>query len=516
MRSRERGAFLLLAMFFSVVAATGALGLIMLLPSESASLRVARIDEESSRVAEAGVRDCMAWMSYELQIGNEPLTSPSLTRTGSLAEWTWSTDIVADPQTPPNPRGGLRMYKLISTASLGGRPRRRTTCWVQAGETLSKYAYLNNAGGGPLWDFMLLPGINTVEGPMHNNGYFKLVVPSSTFVGPIGPVLPLNGRLTSSGAYALRPDGFEYFTGGGFSAPSSSTDYDHLNKLGRSGFQAGVDPVAFPSTTSALAEAAWGGAPPTTPPPGVTVNPTGGVFIQGDVDEMTFSVVGGNSVVMLRQGATVTTITRTTDTPVGPAPLNSRLVQVGASTTVVPGLGSGVYYANGDILGLSGVVRGKNTVATNFTAGKDVEIVGNITRADTPAGTVPTSNLDKLGIVASQIRISDDPTKIPSSLSTHLYLYASMFADDQWLVESAATRSPFKGEIFGGIQSRLQAPRYCNFSGTTVVTGMCGPTGNGTPRIVGDMNMDKDPPPMYPSSEEGKMLIRYWREEPLG
>ena len=186
-----------------------------------------------------------------------------------------------------------------------------------------------------------------------------------------------------------------------------------------------------------------------------------------------------------------------------------------ATSTVVPGLGSGVYYANGDILALSGTVRGKNTVATNFTAGKSVEIVGNITRDDTPLGATPTSNRDKLGIVASQIRISDDPTKIPSALTTHLYLYAAMFADDQWLVESAGTRSPFRGEIFGGIQSRQQAPRYNTFSGLTVIRGMAGPTGNGTPRIVGDINMEKDPPPMFPSSEEGKMVIRYWREEPI-
>lgn len=96
-RPSRRGSFLLMALFFSVIAITASLGLTMLLPSESASLRVARLDEDSSRAAEAGVRDCIAWISYQLQIGNEPLTTPNLTRTGSHGAWTWTVDIAADP-----------------------------------------------------------------------------------------------------------------------------------------------------------------------------------------------------------------------------------------------------------------------------------------------------------------------------------------------------------------------------------------------------------------------------------
>lgn len=511
-RSR-RGAILLLAMFFSVVAVTGALGLTMLLPSESASLRIARTDEEGSRCAEAGIRDTLAWISYQLQVGNEPLSTPTLTRTGTLDDWSWSVEVTPDAQTPPNPRGGIRLYKLVSTALRDGKARRRTTCWAQAGESLSKYAYLNNAGGGSVWDFMLLPGVSAVEGPMHNNGFFKLVVPSSNFTGPV-QTPPLNGRLTSSGAFSSA-DGFEYYSGAGYSAPSTAGDYSRLNTLGRSGFQAGVDPVAFPNNATALAEAAWGSTPPSSPPAGVSVNPTGGIYVQGDADEVTFSVVGGNSVITLKQGGTTTVITRTSDSPVGPAPIGSRLVQVGGTSTVVPGLGSGVLYANGDILALKGTVRGKNTVATNFQAGKDIEIAGNITRADTTPGVTPTGTEDKLGLVGSEIRISDDPSKIPSNLSTHLYLYASMFADQQFLVENYSGRGLFKTEIFGGIQDRQVAPVFGTFSGLTAVSGATGPAGNGTPRIVADMNMDKDPPPMFPSSERGKVRIRFWWEEPV-
>lgn len=511
---RRRGTFLILALFFSVVLGTIALGLIALLPSESAALRVARMDETSSRVAEAGIRDTMAWISSQLQASSEPLTTPTLQRSGTHDDWSWTVDITADPYTPPNPRAGIRMYKLLSTASLGGKPRRATTVWLQAGETLAKYAYLNNAGGGPLWDFILLPGISTVEGPMHNNGHFKLVVPSSAFTGA-ALLAPINGRLTSSGVFGGSADGFQYATGPGYAAPSTAADYNRLNTLGRPGFQAGVDPVAMPASSAPIAAAAWGGAPPTSIPAGVTVNPSGGIFVEGDVDDVRYQVVAGNPVVVITQGGTVTTVTSVTDTPVGPAAIGSRLVQSGTTSSVVAGPGNGVLYANGDINSLAGVIKGRNTVATNFTAGKNLEITGNITRDDTIPGASPTSRRDKLGIVANEVRISDDPSKIPSNSSTHLLLYATMFADQQWLVESANSRGVFRGEIFGGIQSRQQAPRYNTFSGTTVIAGMSGPTGGGTPRIVGDINMAHDPPPLFPSSEQGQMVIRYWREQPL-
>lgn len=508
----QRGSFLALALFFTVIATTAALGLVEILPSESASLRMSRLDEDSTRAAEAGIRDCMAWMSRQLSIGNEPLTSPTLVRTGTSNGWDWSVTITADPNTPPHPRAGQRMYKMVSLASHSGTARRRITAWIQGGETLAKYAFLNNAVDETgTWDLMVVPNVRTVDGPVHSEGMFKMIVVAGTMAGSIPP---LNGKLTSSGVFPSS-DGFQYFPGAGYESPSTPEQYDRLNVLGRSGFQAGVDPLPVPTSAGPLAEAAYGGTPPGSPAQAVTVNPTGGTYIAGNVDDMTFSVVDGNMVTTIKQGADTTQVTRVYETSVGGAAVGQRLVVRNGTPETVDGLGSGVIFSTGDILALKGNIRGKNTVAVDFSTGHSIEVAGNITRDDTPAGAIPASTRDKLGLVASRILISDDPAKIPSSLSTHLLIYATMFADDQWIVESHSTRSPFRGSIFGGIQSRQKPPQDSVFSGGTVVAGMTGDSGNGTPRIVGDMNMENEPPPYYPASEKGKLVIRYWKEEPV-
>lgn len=510
-RSRQ-GSFLALALFFTVIATTAALGLVEILPSESASLKMSRLDEDSTRTAESGIRDCMAWMSRQLAIGNEPLSTPTLTRTGSLNGWDWSVTITADANTPPNPRAGQRMYKLVSVASHSGVARRRITAWIQGGETLAKYAFLNNAADhSNTWDLMVVPNTRTVDGPVHSEGMFKIIVVAGTMAGSQAP---LNGKLTSSGVFPSS-DGFQYYSGAGYEAPSTPEQYERLNVLGRSGFQAGVDPLPVPTSAAPLAQAAYGSTPPATPAQPVTVNPTGGTYIDGDVDELLFSVVDGNLVTTIRQGADTTQVTRVFETSVGGASVGQRLVERNGTPETVDGLGSGVIYSTGNVLAVKGKIRGKNTLAVDFSAGRSIEVAGNITRDDTVEGAIPTSNRDKLGMVASRILISDDPAKIPSNLSTHLLLYTTMFADDQWIVESHSTRSPFRGSIFGGIQSRQNPPQDCFFSGGTVTSGMTGDSGNGTPRIVGDMNMENDPPPYYPASEQGKMVIRYWKEEPI-
>jgi hypothetical protein len=512
MRNSRRGSFLALALFFTVIATTAALGLVEILPSESASLKMSRLDEDSTRAAEAGIRDCMAWMSRQLNIGNEPLSSPTLTRNGTSNGWDWAVTITADPNTPPHPRAGQRMYKLVSVASHSGTPRRRITAWIQGGETLAKYAFLNNAPDeSGTWDLMVVPNVRTVDGPVHSEGMFKMIVVAGTMAGSIPP---LNGKLTSSGVFPSS-DGFQYYSGGGYEAPSSPEQYERLNVLGRSGFQAGVDPLPVPTSAGPLAEAAYGSTPPATPAMAVTVLPTGGTYVAGDVDDLQFSVVDGNQVMTIRQGADTTQVTRVYETSVGGASIGQRLVVRNGTPELVDGLGSGVFYSTGNVLAVSGKIRGKNTVAVDFSAGRSIEVAGNITRDDTVEGAIPTSNRDKLGLVASRILISDDPAKIPSSLSTHLLIYATMFADDQWIVESHNTRSPFRGSIFGGIQSRQKPPQDCVFSGGAIVAGMTGDSGNGTPRIVGDMNMENEPPPFYPASEKGKLVIRYWKEEPV-
>ncbi|MBT9588233.1 hypothetical protein IV102_33155 [bacterium] len=512
MLNRRRGSYLLLALFFTIVAGTAALILLELLPSEASSLRVARRDVEATQAADAGVRDCMAWISFQLKNNIEPLSTPTLARSGTIGSWNWQALISADSQTPPNPQVGIRMYKVESTARWDSIPKRKIVCWLQAGTSFSKYAAFTHVTPPPGWtSFILRDNQTAVDGSFRTNGVLKLDIPPAYF----GSAFPANrsflGMVTASGSSGSG-DGITYLN----ASPSSASNYDRMNSLGKPGFQIGVSPMAVPAGPQPFANAAWGGTAPPTPPVGVTVNPAGGIFVDGVVDSLALSLdAGGNSVYTITQGATVTKVTRVSDTPVGLAPVGTRLVQVGASQSVVPGLGTGVFYATGDVAAVNGTVKGDNTIATDFSSGKDIEITGNLLRDDTTPGAKPTSTRDNLGLIGDQVRITDNTSVVPRSSSTTLRLYAAMYARDRFLAEQAANVALGVGrlEVFGSIISTNNWITQTYNSVTFVpLSGFSHPSGTGTFRLVTDPNSGFFPPPFFPASSNGQIEIRYWRE----
>lgn len=503
------------ALLFSVITATVALMLLDLLPSEATSLRLARRDVEASQAAEAGVRDCMAWISFQLKANVEPLSTPTLTRSGSLANWSWSAVITADPQTPPNPPVGLRMYRVDSTALWDGQPRRKIVCWLQAGTSFAKYAAFTHNTPPVGWtSFLLRDNQTAVDGAFRTNGTFKLDIKSTYFSSPFPSNRSFLGMVSAAGSTGVG-DGIDYLD----ASPSTTSDYNRMSALGRPGFQIGVNPMAMPASSQIFADSAWGGTAPPAPPAGVTVNPSGGVFVDGPVDSLVLSVDGGgNSVYSITQGGTVTTITRVSDTAVGPAPVGSRLVQVGATQTVVPGLGSGVLYATGDINAVNGTVKGPNTVATDFSGGHDIEISGHLLRADTVPGAKPTSHRDSLGLIGEEVRITDNTSVVPRTSAHTLRLYASIFAQDHFIAEQPGNTALGVGklEVFGSIISNNNWQTQ-TYDTTTLapLSGFTHPSGTGTFRLVTDPNAGFFPPPQFPASTNGQMEIRYWKESPL-
>jgi hypothetical protein len=519
----RRGAVLLMALFFTVLATTGSLILINVMPSGAASLRALRRDVETNQVAEAGIRDCSAWISYQLKNNIEPLTTPTTTRTGSLGMYNWSAVITADSQTPPSVPSpiGLRMYKVESTVSASGTPKRRVTCWLQAGTNFTKYAAFTEQTALPGWvNYGLYKNQRTVEGAFRTNGILKLWIPSGYYGGVTTPAF--NGLVSTSGTTGVG-DGIDYAIG--ISGPSNASEYHDLHTLGKPGLAVGVSPMFMPTGPQALANAAWGGTSPATIPAGVTVNPAGGVSVGGDINDMVLSVdAGSNPVITITQGGTTTKVTRVTDTAVGGAPVGSRLVQVGATSTVVPGLGSGVVYSSGDILKLKGTNKGATTIVADYSNGKSIEIAGPLLRADTAipagfpttAGPRPTSKRDPLGLVGQQVRITDDTIAVPRNANV-LNVYASIFANDRFLVEqnTASGLGAGKMAVFGSVIGRNPWMCCTGGPGMATVAGFGHPSGFGTPMLTSDPNADYFPPPQFPASEKGQIEIRYWKEQAL-
>jgi hypothetical protein len=520
----RRGAILLMALFFTVLATTGSLILINVMPSGAASLRLLRRDVESNQAAEAGIRDCSAWISHQLKNNIEPLTTATTTRTGSLGSYSWSAVITADSQTPPSvpTPNGIRMYKVESTVSTNGTPKRRVTCWLQAGTNFTKYAaFTENTPTASFVNFFIYKNQQTVDGAFRTNGTLKVGIPTGYYGGVTTPAF--NGLLSASGSTGIG-DGIDYSMG--LSGPTTATEYQDLHKLGKPGFAVGISPMNVPTGTAPIKDSAWGGTAPGTIPAGVTVNPSGGVAIGGDVDDMVLSVDGGsNPVVTITQGATVTKVTRVTDSPVGGAPVGSRLVQVGATSTVVAGLGTGVVFSSGDVRQLKGTNKGATTIAADYSTGKSIEIVGPLLRADTPipagvptvAGLRPTSTRDPLGLIGQEVRVTDNVLALPRNHDV-LNIYANIFANDRFLVEQRNNASLGQGKmaVFGSILGRnsWNTSSY-DIATSSVLSGFGHPSGFGGFKLTSDPNADFFPPPQFPASEKGQIEIRYWKEQAL-
>lgn len=295
----------------------------------------------------------------------------------------------------------------------------------------------------------------------------------------------------------------------GYAAPGTTvTTIDSTPWGRRPGFQAGIDPVAMPRFSSAHRSCSLGRHSPDHP--SGRGDPQSLGFVQRD-----YQVVAGNPVVTITEGSTVTTVTSVTDTPVGAAGVGTRLIQAGSTSTVVAGPGNGILYANGDISSLAGVIKGRSTVATNFRPGRIWK---------SPATSPATTPFPGFRLLFAATNSSLWQTRCGFRMTRSRYpavlrhIFTSMrpclpTSSGWWRVPRRGGFSAarfLEAFILGN-----KRPDTVPFSGTTVIAGMSGPTGNGTPRIAGDINMANDPPPLFPSSEQGKMVVRYWREQPL-
>ncbi|MGE0493042.1 MAG: hypothetical protein AB7S38_27770 [Vulcanimicrobiota bacterium] len=488
-----------------------AAGFMLVVPTDLAAATKNRIDTEASLAADAGVRDSMAWIAHTLANAGEPCNTvtPSPVRTGSLGNWDWSCQIEADPQTPPNGIDTIRLYRLTSRASRDGGDRWQIVAWVQAGQSFAEFGEFTDLSSGGLWDVVIGQGWKS-EGPVHHNGVLRMYISQSYFTGPAPATPAIDGRITSSGVDASSPDGIHYYSSS--NAPYSYGDgYDRLVTGGLSEVQAGVAPIPMPTSAIAQASAAWGGNPPPAPPAGVTVNPAGGVFIDGDVDAMTMNVNGsGNFVLTIVQAGQTTTVEEDSVS-------STRIVTPPSGAPVtVPGMGTGVIFSNGNIASFSGTNKNAHTVAVDHAALKNIVITGDILRADTPDGSKPTSTSDRLGIVANRVEITGNTALIPRNSTDPLSLYATIMARDRLSVQNATTSAPGRMAIYGGISSG-HTPDYNLFNpadGTTLA-GMGGLNGYGTPNIIYDATLANEPPPRFPTTAGSDLSIRYWHEAPL-
>ena len=267
-------------------------------------------------------------------------------------DWTVITTIVPDPETPGGTKGlpgvayvgggspkGSRCYQIVSVALFQGIPKLRAKSTVLE-DSFARFAkYTNsqpqNADGSLIAQYV--SGANQVTGPQHTNGYYRLNIDPALWRLPDGQSA-FSGSMTYSGsasgevAAAWNKDGVAYAEGNfGSLAAASRPFIDNTNGAGRAsvtdqagltgtrydrllaGGQSNITPVApikLPTTTSLIAEAAFGAKQNTIPALGSEVvlgqgvdglfvsndgsKAKGGLYIRGSVNQMMLEVVKGD------------------------------------------------------------------------------------------------------------------------------------------------------------------------------------------------------------------------------
>ncbi len=316
-------------------------------------------------LAESGVQYTISWMAAQP-------APPS--NTSAFAPVLWGAGMVGTPpraQISPDPANpgnhfSVRIYPdsynsdvssttstqkkyLIESVGVSGGVTTVVQAYVGQG-SLSKYLVLldswNNSGN--FW----VSGLTTFDGPVHDNNANG--VSENVFWTDNGGKSPMF-TYTGDDAYSVSsPNGITWWENWNPNTtpqvlPNGNNQWLNVAAGGAGTVQQGTPAVRFPTSSSLQLAAATRGAP--TNPTGVTLCPGGGIYIEGDVSDMTLSTSGANNtsqVITVTQGTTVQRVTINPAT--GLTTLEQKLGNGNwATVSVLTGTTNGVLYCNGNI-----------------------------------------------------------------------------------------------------------------------------------------------------------------------
>ncbi len=382
--------------------------------------------------------------------------------------------------------GAVQKHYLVdSTATTASGATVTVRAYVQQ-SSFGKYAvFLDNTPGGAYWG----SGLNVFDGPVHSNNSDSgnpptANGPANNIVWGDGTGAPPRPVFTYQGndAFTVSGSSVNWMRNnyGNLSAPRSEAEWRMIATGGSGSIQTGVPMIAMPSASAARQYAAMGQpvpAPPndTIPPSGlpatlgVTVpnsggrnaSATGGLYIHGDVQQMTLSVDPASSTTqIIKVNQTDAANNPYTTTITLNASNNSTSVQVDSlapdedgnlkpSTTVTnyTGVTNGVVYCDGNVGsqavaataatatapataavpangGVFGVVADGRALTLATDTSHNVNINGSLTyktprQADASGNLLPESdianagfraNAGTLGIVSNNVQVVDKDT----------------------------------------------------------------------------------------------------------
>ena len=320
----------------------------------------------SFNMAESGIQYTLAWL------GSVSKVRPPVGNAQAPTGWDFSTVngrgvVTPDPNTPgsyfavriypdayntdaASPTSNQKKYLIESVGVSGGR-----TTIVQAyvGQgSLAQYLVLLNSWNDPnnYW----VSGLTTFDGPVHDNnanGTPENVLWKSA--PGTSPMFNYNGddAYTTSGTNGINWWKDQFNTPGAPQVSPDGTQNQWLNVAvgGAGSVHTGTPVVPFP-TSSTLQKSAALGSTSATNPSGVTLCPGGGIYVEGNVDEMALSATGpGNTVqvITVTQGSTVQRVT--IDPAAGTKLETQQPDGTWQQTATLSGTTNGVVYVDGNV-----------------------------------------------------------------------------------------------------------------------------------------------------------------------
>lgn len=456
-------------------------------------------------------------------------------------------------------------YVVDSTATTASGATATVRAFVQQ-SSFGKYAvFLDNTPPGAYW----ASGLNVFDGPVHSN--------NSDNGNPPTPNGAANNIVWGDGSGGVVPrpiftyGGNDAFTVSGpsvnwmrnsygnNSAPASEAEWRMIATGGSGSVQTGVPMIAMPSASAARQYAALG--QPVPPPPGDTVPPggvpntfgvtvphnggngptTGGLYIQGPVQQMNLSVDPGNSTTQIIQvkqtdpngnpyTTTVTLNASNNSTSVHVDYMkpngNSGTFRAATADNAYPGVTNGVVYCAGNIGktdttqvsgdlnaqplvdprsgGVTGVVADGRSLTLATDTSHDINIDGNLTyktprQKDASGNLLPESDLANaafrssagtLGIVSKKVEVVENDAS--GNPITNVEVDAAVMAFDTYDAVNYAHRPVGKMLNMGTYIVKARG-LFSTGSGLNVVSGIpCS-------RLY-DNRLADHPPPYFPTT----------------
>ncbi len=484
-QKHTRGSILLLSLFFMFLLFLLSVAFVTFIPVESRAALRTESQTTGSLVADAGVTEALQWLRFQIappdgSPSKEPLhptvyLSPEERTRVVGGGWSYRWSLEPDSETYPNPANNpIRGYTVVSRAYLNGRVQRQAVAQVIQ-ESLSRYAALYDE-----WPSNLVMPVRSDDvptgGPVHINDVMRLWVSEGAgYWSSVGEEKFSHG-LTASGSFESSDDGFAYYQGNWSGGDPNKIPYndggpihERYNRMVDGGIEnlnAGVSEVPLPDNTFEVRDAAWGfdSSNPLPSSAGVYVNTegsnvAGGIFIEGDVEEMQLGVGGSqpagpgsvdyedNSWVKIElplagqdsidtdEAVTVVTVSDTAVTlptgavvngsPLGgpfSVPVGSTLLRRADGTFEhYAGELNGVIYSTGDIQNLWGTNKGRRTVTSEFDQDTGVEKDIIIGGAEDDATGILSVEAGSKGLIQYDAQDSDgDEVYEPPATADHV------------------------------------------------------------------------------------------------